>query len=225
MQHNRENGSLLIDAGMETSRRAWRREQRRGPRRRVKLGKGAEAHRKRANELLRYAEYRKAHCGGIRNDAVWVGLFHQLRRAQRRAERPASFEGQREAALRATAEAWAFNLMYCIPPLDEASFQDATEIDPRWYFTRNTELAERLGITETEALATGAESLLPCNLWYERQRVKWEAAQRRRRERQARDARIAELIRRRWGNRQIADTVGVHRVTVWRHRKRLAGVQ
>ena len=152
---------MAKNVGAETSRREWKRRISEKPHRKVKLGKGAEPHRKRADEMVRYAEYRKKHSGGIEDAWTWVHWYHAFRRAQYRAENPPTFQAQREAALGAAQEAWRLNVEFCRCPLSQAEFMQATEVDRRWYFSKNTEIVEELEIGEGEARATRAESLQP----------------------------------------------------------------
>ena len=209
------------DEGARSSRREWRRRLSRKRRRSVRPGKGAEPHRKRADEIIRFAEYRKGQFGGIRDSLTWVRLYHLFRRAQYRAENVPTFRAQRETAERALREAWAFNIRYCSPPLGRAQFEQTVTVGERWYFVSNTELAEQLGITEDEAETAGAESLIPATLRATCRREKLAADERRRQAQTSRRALIRDLIRRGLSNSEIATRAGVHRVTVWRHRSSL----
>ena len=111
--------------------------------------------------MVRYAEYRKKHSGGIEDARTWVHWYHAFRRAQFRAENPPTFKAQEETAQRALRVAWEFNLKYCSPPLAQEEFDDATVVYRRWYFRSNKALSEELGVTENEALVIGGKSLVP----------------------------------------------------------------
>jgi len=206
------------------TRREWRRQRFPKKRRHVKPSQAATPHRKRADEVLRYAKHRRARYGGISGGRSWVNTYYHFRRGQYRAESPGTWDAIKDTEIRAIREARRFNRLYCRPVLSHEAFEQAVTPDPKWYFRRNVDVAAWLGITDAEALVVGAESLTPDALWDLREREKRDAIEAQRHRRYERNQLIAQLIREGLGDTEVARRAGVHRTTAWRHRKRLQGL-
>lgn len=176
-------------------------------------GNPAAPHRCRVNEIECLAVHRK----GIREGAREVALWHYYH-AHRLFLVNTGCEG-RDAVNQAQHETRGFNDAYCRPPLEPGEVEGVfNRLSGRAYYASNATVAAALRVTRDEGELLGLKALETPDL--RRERLAAKAAERA--EKDARRARIDDLLRAGVGVNEVARRMGARPSTVSYRRGRLA---